>query len=141
MLAGLALSVVWLVFTVSPSKRPRRYNSGRTHCSRFTCDLVWDISFCCLWAAAMLLSCLSVGIYAGTSGVGVAVGQICLAAVVLVLHVASAVVSGLVRRRVQRAAASERSVFGVQMGVGGVYPQVVCRTGSPVDELNSTELL
>lgn len=132
---------MWLVFTAHPNKRPRRYSSGRTHCSRFTCDLAWDIVCCSLWATALLMSCFSVGAYAGAQGVGLAVGQVVVSVLVLLLHVASAVLGGLVRRRVQLAAASGCTVYGVQMGALGVYPQTVCRTGSPVDELNANDLL
>lgn len=89
---GLVLDIVWLALTASPRARGRSC-SGSPACSRFTCDLSWGIFIAAVWAAIFGLVCVSVTTYAG----GLIQVQVVVALAVFALHIATAVLSGLVR--------------------------------------------
>lgn len=90
--AGLVLDIVWLALTASPRTRGRSCG-GSPACSRFTCDMSWDIFIALVWAAIFGLVCVSVTTYAG----GAIQVQVVVALAVFALHIATAVLSGLVR--------------------------------------------
>jgi len=102
-LPSLCLDIVLLIFTASPNARARSCGGNRTACIRFTCDLAWDIAFAFVWAAVVGLCCTCAVVYPSTL-IWVAV---VLSLVLFALRVATAVLSGLVRRRMLWAASRE----------------------------------
>jgi hypothetical protein len=78
---AFALICVWLAFTLSDQKRPRRAG-----CSSYTCDLAWDIILAVFWFAMLIVAAVN----------KILTGSI-LSACLFVLFVSSAAIAGKIR--------------------------------------------
>lgn len=114
------MDIVWLVFTASPRARARSCGGNRLPCLRYTCDMSWDTVFTFAWAINLALCGVSVVFYRGPA-VSLAAA---LSVIMFVLKIATAVLSGVVRRRMRKAAAAgdnvgSKGVGWVEMGQPG----------------------
>jgi len=91
LVAGVVLDAIWLAFTVSPKARVAR---ERGSCTRFTCDMSWDIVFAVVWAAVFTLTCLTFVVYSSHQ----VLVQLVLALLLFGFHIMTATMSALVRR-------------------------------------------
>jgi Na+-transporting methylmalonyl-CoA/oxaloacetate decarboxylase gamma subunit len=163
--AGLAVSIMWLTFTLHPSRRAHCLSSStacgcscsvrpsaRTGCTGLSCDLAWDIVYAVLWAGVAVLCLLLFGTQAVAAGVAVALSV--LAVLVMLMHVVCAVLDSCVRACLQSpgpwaitqpqgqaaAAAMSRAGSGAGAVAYGWYGLRVSDDGS-VTELQLHEVL
>lgn len=112
LVAGVVLDTVWLAFTVSPKARIAR---GRAGCTRYTCDMAWDIVFAVVWAAVFTLTCLTFVVYSSHQ----VLVEVVLALLLFGFHILTATMSALVRRYLWQSASTPRKdASGIEVGAG-----------------------
>jgi Na+/melibiose symporter-like transporter len=100
MTAGLCLTVVWLTFTALPHTRTRAFG-GRASCTNFTSDMASDITLTVLWFVVVTLDSVSLAVRLYKDPRMQA--AVFLLVTMFCMHVATAVLSGCVRKQLRSA--------------------------------------
>lgn len=109
-----------LLYTVSPKRR----TSSCTPCEHYSCDLGWD----CIWAALWGADAVYRTVMAAKSPSAIAIGFIVVSAAVFAMYVATAVMSGKVRRALMAQKAQQGMAGGKDIETAaGAVAEPVCK--------------
>jgi hypothetical protein len=118
--AGLCLTVLWLTFTALPRTRARAFG-GRASCTNFTSDMASDIIFTVLWFVVVTLDSVSLAVRLYKDSRMQA--ALFLSVAVFCMHVATAVLSGQVRKQLRSATTAATATGRLRGVLNGVSLQ------------------